>query len=167
MISYKNEAVRLLLEICILLLKAKRQEINVEELNKVSQENFGLERAAFLLEKKGFAVGLGFNEETKRPIDIKLIYPIEVYEKALKGLNNLAYIPEEILHKDLRDLSIRDKAIWGIGEKAIVLVDGVGYDKECYHPRYPIGEKRFFNYKKNKKEAEKLAKEISAEYGGE
>lgn len=165
MITYQNEAVRLLLEICILLLKAKRQEIEVEQLNKISQENFGLERVAFLLEKKGFAIGLGFNEKTKQPESIKLIYPIEVYEATINKLDSLIYVPEEILYEDFRDFDIRDKVIWGIGEKAIVLVDDVGYDEECYHPRYPIGEKKFFNYEKNKKEAEKLASEIMDKYG--
>lgn len=167
MITYQNEAVRLLLEICILLLKARRQEIKVEELNKISKESFELKEVASLLEKKGLAVGLGFNKETKRPIRIKLVYPIEVYEATLKSLDDLAYIPEKILNHDFRDLNIRDKVIWGIGEKAIVLVDGVGYDEECYRPRYSIGTKRFFNYKRNKKEAEKLASEIMEKYGDE
>lgn len=74
--------------------------------------------------------------------------------------------PKELLEGDFRDLKINNKVIWGIGPKAITLVDGVGYKEGYHHPRYPIGDKIFINYKKNPIEAKKLAKQILEKYGG-
>lgn len=72
--------------------------------------------------------------------------------------------PKELLEGDFRDLKIRDKVIWGIGPKAITLVDGVGYNEEYYYPRYSIGEKKFFNYKQKPAESKELAEEILDKY---
>ena len=167
-IEYYNEAVRLLLEICILLLKAKREEIMVDELNEVSFNAFGIKATAESLNKLGFGNTFEWNKETQKYAKIRLKYPIEMYEAVLEKIENkeLAYIPEELFEKDFRDSIIRGKVIWGIGQKAICLVDKVEYHEECAHPRTAMGIKKFINYKRNKMEAEKLAKEILAEHGG-
>lgn len=184
MIQYYNEVVRLLLEICVLLLKAKREEIEVEELDEISKRHFNIIGAAEMLSKRGFVynkmskeaewdnkaqmwVQKGWDVEKKRWKVICLKYSLKEYQGVIKKINDgkLAYIPEELLRGDYRDLPIRGKFIWGIGTQAIALVDGVEYHEECAHPRTEVGKKRFVNYKRNKEEAEKLANEILEKYG--
>lgn len=172
MINYENEVVRLLLEICILLLKANRYEIEVKELNKICEKHFGIIKVSKLLSKKDFArykcsSDDEWDNEAKEWKKIHLVYSLKEYQEVIQKINNkeLAYIPEELLRGDFRDYPIRNKIIWGIGEKAITLIDKVEYHEECVRPRIAIGKKQFINYKKDKLEAEKLAQEIIKEYG--
>ena len=139
----------------------------VDELNKISEQSFDIKGAAWLLMKKNFAYGTEWDNEAKRDTKLVLRYPIERYQEILKKIDDkkLAYIPEELIIGDYRDLPIRGKIIWGVGTRAIALVDGVEYHEECAHPRTEVGKKGFINYKKDRKAAEKLAKEILEKYG--
>lgn len=101
------------------------------------------------------------NSNTKGVELANYLFSIEKKEKPSKG-----YIPpKELLEGDFRDLIVENKRIWGVGEKAIVLVDNVGYNHEYHHPRYSIGKKEFINYENEPERAKKIAEEILRKYG--
>lgn len=85
----------------------------------------------------------------------------------IKSEDSILLIKEKLLESDRKfyDLPIRNKKIWGIGEKAIVLVDDIIYDHDCEHPRGHRGKKEFFNFKNQREEALKLGREILEKYG--
>lgn len=58
------------------------------------------------------------------------------------------FLSNKRIKNKILDKEIDGKRIWGIGKKAITLVDGITYDYSCEHPRVAIGSKDFHNFKK-------------------
>lgn len=58
------------------------------------------------------------------------------------------FLSDRRIKNRILDKEFNGKRIWGIGKKAITLVDGITYDYGCEHPRAAIGSKDFHNFKK-------------------
>lgn len=93
---FYNEELRLLLEICILLLKANRKTINGKELDSISKNHFGIDKASgrlCLLDeslglKQSLATGTVSVRENGLEFDsVTLNYPLWFYEEIIHEMD--------------------------------------------------------------------------------
>lgn len=175
---FYNEELRLLLKICILLLKANRQEIDAKELNTISLKEFKIENVVEKLISHHLA-------DVFKSV-IKLLYPQEFYEEMVREMDyneivfntyrkenrkfdeKSLYYKTAIIYKEITEnkynymnLKIRNKFICGIGPRAIVLKENKD-DRPEFH--------NFFNdislsADNSTPDGLELAQEIIEEYG--
>lgn len=159
MTLFYNEELRLLLEICILLLKANRREISAKELDAISETHFKANNVSGRLAlldktlglKESLAVPIVSIKEGGPQIDsIQLKYSLWHYEKMLEEITKnkfvssmretiwMPFYKEAEAKKEVVENSstykgwkIRGKTIFGIGEKSICLIDETG--KKDFH----------------------------------
>lgn len=143
MTLFYDKEFRLLLRICILLLKANRMEIDIKELNTICLNEFSIENVVEKLISKHLADLYIF-----KPV-VKLLYPQEFYEEMAHEMDTNEYVQsmrEDIwlpfyrqkeIEKEIKEnkydylgLEVRDKIISGIGDKCIVLISN---NEKSYH----------------------------------
>ena len=160
MTLFYNEELRLLLKICILLLKANRKIISAKELDSISEGHFKANRVSGRLSlldktlglKEPLAIGTCSIRKNGLEFDtVELKYPLWYYEKMLEEINKnkfvsemrssdiwLPFYKEDEARKQVvenascyKGLKIRGKTIFGIGDKSICLIDEDG--KKDFH----------------------------------
>lgn len=183
MTLFYNKELRLLLKICILLLKASRDTISVKELDLISENNFAITLVSKKLLKNNLAVIIGTS--------IKLLYPMWVYEEMAHEIDTNKFVmklrwndennkegiwlpyyrQEEIRNEIVQNPNTykgvstsEDKIVYGISEKCIVLINNEG--EKSYHwfilPKYIALNPKYKNTDGNGFE---LAKEILKLHG--
>jgi len=189
MTLFYNKELRLLLEICILLLKANRKIISAKELDSISEVHFKANRVSGRLSlldktlglKEPLAIGTCSIKRNGIEFDsIELKYPLWYYEKMLEEINRnkfvsemrssdiwLPFYKEDEAKKQVvenascyKGLKIRQKTIFGIGSKSICLIDENG--KKDFH--WFILPKHMIFQKNAHGDGFKLAKEIISEH---
>lgn len=145
MTLFYDKELRLLLEICILLLKAKRDTISINELNAICENNFATKLVSEKLVENNLAIII--------KTSIKLLYPQWFYEEMAhemdtnKSVQSLRWdnendkegiwlpfyrqreIQNEIINNSDTYKGVdtsEDKIVYGISEKCIVLIDEKG-----------------------------------------
>lgn len=146
MILLYDEGVRLLLKICILLLKAHRDTISIKEVDEISEKSFGIKLVAEKLLENNLAIPI-------QTTAIKLRYPQWFYEEMASEMDEnkiveklrwddehdtegvwLPYYRQKEIRNEIVNNSnaykgvdtTEDKVICGISEKCIVLKDEKG-----------------------------------------
>ena len=165
------EELRLLINICILLLKVKRTSIEVTELEKICLETFKIDKASEKLAGKNF----GVIKDSVFTVKFSLLYYEEVLKKIEKNKSFKRFVTQWVFENKgcYKGKKIRGLDIWGIGKSAITLGEvkcGDGY-RDPGFPSIWCEKKEFHNFfqKINKKnsfdDGIEVAKEIIDEYG--